>query len=419
MFDVVSIGSATQDVFVKTNLSKVLVMKDVLSQKELLCFDYGAKVNVDHIEFCSGGGATNTAFSFACLGLKAAFLGKIGSDEAAEALIKELQGAGVDTSFHIVSKRRTTGYSVILTSFEGDRTVLTFRGANSVLDAEDIDWSFLNETRWLHITSLSGRSAKLLPILTRRAKRKGVKVSLNPGSAQIRQGIKGLKNILSRVDVLFLNKEEAAALTGRPFTKRFVDRERCTLCGECAEVCPQDIFRMQDKKIQVTDEERCVRCGKCVSHCPTRAIVTEPWAFNLLEIFEAILKAGPGIVVITDGPNGVQAADGKFHYIFPPYDVPVIATLGAGDAFSSAFLAAIIKKKKVAEALELATANATCVIQKFGAKVGLLTMEEAHSLVLKKRDEEHTVRKVPFPLSRTPSVRTGRTKRKRRSARKK
>ena len=411
MFDVVSIGSATQDVFVKTNLSKVLVMKDVLSQKELLCFDYGAKVNVDHIEFCTGGGATNTAFSFARLGLKPAFLGKIGDDEAGKALIKELQEAGVDTSFHIVSKRRSTGYSVILTSFEGDRTVLVYRGANSVLDAEDIDWSFLNKARWLHITSLSGRSAKLLPQLTRRAKRKGVKVSLNPGSAQIRQGLKGLKNVLSKVDVLFLNKEEAAALTGRPFTRRFIDGKRCSLCGGCVEVCPQDIFTMEEKKIVVVNEERCVRCGRCVSHCPTRAIVTEPWAFNVLEIFEAILKTGPGIVVITDGPNGAQVADGKFHYIFPPYDVPVVATLGAGDAFSSAFLAAIIKGKKVKEALELATANSNSVIQKFGAKVGLLTMEEARSFVQENRDEEHTVRKTPLPLKRT--------KRKRRNARKK
>ena len=411
MFDVVSIGSATQDVFVKTNLSKVLVMKDSLSQKELLCFDYGAKVNVDHIEFCSGGGGTNTAFSFAHLGLKPAFLGKIGNDEAGERLLQELEEAGVDTSFHIVSKRRSTGYSVILTSFEGDRTVLVYRGANSVLDAEDIDWSFLDKTRWVHITSLSGRSAKLLPVLVRSAKRKGVKISLNPGSTQIRRGLKGLKNILSKVEVLFLNKEEAAALTGRSFTRRFIDQERCTLCGECVEVCPEGIFVMQDKKIKVTGEERCVRCGKCISHCPTRAIVTEPWAFNLLEIFETILKAGPRIVVITDGPNGAQAADGKFHYIFPPYDVPVIATLGAGDAFSSAFLAAIIRKKKVKEALELATANATCVIQKFGAKVGLLTMEEAEAFVQENRDEEHTVREAPFPSRKT--------KGKRRSVRKK
>jgi len=204
---------------------------------------------------------------------------------------------------------------------------------------------------------------------------------------------------------------QSGALT-RDAEGHFVYRqELCTLCGDCVEVCPHDIFIIQDKKIQVTGEERCVRCGRCVSHCPTRAIVTEPWAFNLLEIFEAILKTGPGIVVITDGPNGAQAADGKFHYIFPAYDVPVIATLGAGDACSSAFLAAIIKGEKVEEALELATANATCVIQKFGAKGGLLTIKEAHSFVLKKRDEEHTVRKVPFPLSRT--------KRKRRSARKK
>jgi sugar/nucleoside kinase (ribokinase family) len=366
---------------------------------------------VDHIEFCTGGGGTNTAFSLAHLGLKSAFLGKIGSDEAGEKLLQELQEAGVDTSFHIVSKRRSTGYSVILTSFEGDRTVLVHRGANSVMDADDIDWSFLDKTRWVHITSLSGRSAKLLPVLVQRAKRKGVKISLNPGSTQIRQGLKGLKNILSKVEVLFLNKEEAAALTGRSFTRTFIDQERCTLCGECVEVCPEGIFVMQDKKIKVTGEERCTRCGKCLSRCPTRAIVTEPWAFNLLEIFETILKAGPGIVVITDGPNGAQAADGKSHYLFPPYDVPVIATLGAGDAFSSAFVAAIIKKKKVKEALELATANASCVIQKFGAKVGLLTMEEAEAFVQENRDEEHTVREIPFPSKRTKRKRKAKGKR--------
>ena len=91
MFDVVCVGSATQDVFIKSDLSKIIRVSDVLAEKDFLCYDYGSKVNIDHIEFLSGGGATNTGVSFARLGLKPAFLGKIGkNDDAGKKVIQEL-----------------------------------------------------------------------------------------------------------------------------------------------------------------------------------------------------------------------------------------------------------------------------------------------------------------------------------------
>ena len=61
---------------------------------------------------------------------------------------------------------------------------------------------------------------------------------------------------------------------------------------------------------------------------------------------------------------------------------------GAGDAFGSAFAAGFLKKMDVRTALALGTLNATSVVQKMGAKVGILrgwpSPREIRSVKIKK-----------------------------------
>ena len=120
MFDVVCVGSATQDVFIKSDLSKIIRVSDALSEKEFLSYDYGSKVNIDHIEFLTGGGSTNTAVSFARMGLSVGVVTKVGaSDDAGRTVLAELEGEGISTRWVAHSKSQATGYSVILVSYEG------------------------------------------------------------------------------------------------------------------------------------------------------------------------------------------------------------------------------------------------------------------------------------------------------------
>ncbi len=49
-----------------------------------------------------------------------------------------------------------------------------------------------------------------------------------------------------------------------------IDPERCTSCGHCVDVCPQQAIRLQDTV--TIDATRCTACGGCVFDCPNGAI---------------------------------------------------------------------------------------------------------------------------------------------------
>ena len=52
-----------------------------------------------------------------------------------------------------------------------------------------------------------------------------------------------------------------------------VDLDKCTGCGTCVSVCPQNVFEMKNGKSHVARPEDCVECGSCVENCPVGAIV--------------------------------------------------------------------------------------------------------------------------------------------------
>jgi NAD-dependent dihydropyrimidine dehydrogenase PreA subunit len=55
-----------------------------------------------------------------------------------------------------------------------------------------------------------------------------------------------------------------------------VDAEKCEGCEECVEVCPVDVFEMQDEKSVVVAEDECLGCESCIEVCDQEAItVTE------------------------------------------------------------------------------------------------------------------------------------------------
>jgi len=55
-----------------------------------------------------------------------------------------------------------------------------------------------------------------------------------------------------------------------------VDQEKCIGCGECVDVCPVDVYEMQDEKSVPVNAEECIGCESCVEVCEQEAItVTE------------------------------------------------------------------------------------------------------------------------------------------------
>lgn len=51
-----------------------------------------------------------------------------------------------------------------------------------------------------------------------------------------------------------------------------LDASKCTGCGICSEVCPHDVFLMENGKVQIKDKDLCMECGACVKNCPFAAL---------------------------------------------------------------------------------------------------------------------------------------------------
>jgi len=386
-FDVVTIGSATRDVFVRSDLARIMEISEMQGSTSYLCLDHGGKQNVSNIFFTTGGGATNAAAAMATLGFKVAAAACVGKDPTAGEIESELEELKVDTGMLGRHESERSGYSVIISSFDGERTVLTYRGASSMLSPEMIDWDRLAAARWVYLSSLHGRSAELYLRIAHFCRERGVKLAVNPGSSQFRQGLEGLKDVLAATSVLLLNRDEAIKLVGSTDFRRYVDAGKCTLCGECVKSCPAGIFLREGDRISVVGEDRCVRCNACVQACPTRAVLMEPWALNLDEIFRRISEYCPGLICVSDGMRGVQCYDGVARHIMPIFEVPTVCSLGAGDAFGSTFVASLLDNPEdVPRALAWASANAASVVTIMGAKYGLLDRPNLTSFLERQGD---------------------------------
>ncbi|NQV12923.1 MAG: carbohydrate kinase family protein [Parcubacteria group bacterium] len=325
MYDIITIGSATRDVF--------LLSKDFRSRKsqnflsgQAFCFDVGAKVEMDDIFFATGGGGTNSAATFARFGLKCACVSKIGDDPGGRASLEDLTKLKIDTRFIKKSSQDNTAYSVIISTPTVGRTILVYRGASKRFQPTDIPWTKLSQARWLYITSLGG-NVGLLKRIVNSAQQSGVKIALNPGSGELKNGLTRLKPILSKVDALLLNEEEARGL------------------------------------LKVDKRESKKNIARKLSEVVAGGIVV-------------ITRGNAGVVVAAAGPSAGEPAcpvgrAGKY-YQAGTLGGKIVERSGAGDAFGSGFITGLIKKDSVEYAIQLGSANANSVIKYLGAKNGLL-----------------------------------------------
>jgi sugar/nucleoside kinase (ribokinase family) len=211
MFDVITFGSATRDVFVR---SRSLELHKEHGATEA-CFLFGAKLEVEEIAFETGGGATNNAVSFARMGkLKTAAVTNVGDDYSGLEIIEALKNDRVDARFVKRLPKTHTSYSTVLLSGIAERTILTYRGPAAHLSVAQIPWPQMN-AKVFHVSGLSGNLPLLAAILAR-AERIGAKVFMNPGGGEFKQPASKLHPLLKRLDLLDVNREEASKLTGAP-----------------------------------------------------------------------------------------------------------------------------------------------------------------------------------------------------------
>lgn len=322
--EVVTIGSATQDVFITTVGVNVMRMQSYDDERAYFALPYGAKIDVDDMFITTGGGGTNTSVTFKRFGLTTSVLSKVGNDRSGRQIRDRLVEEGIDDSMVSVSAEHRTGYSAIIMGFTGERTVLVYRGATLYVDEDDIDWHRLGQAKLVFVGSLSGETAKLYPKIASFCGENQIFLASNPGGTQFRAGLGAFGDVIRHLDILFLNKEEAYTFTGvEPRRGRHDERE---------------MLRM-------------------------------------------LRDAGAGHVVITEGAKGCQAIDSTTYYSAPACKAKVVSTLGAGDAFASACTAALYKGQPFDRALRYGAVNAAAVVQQIGAKRGILSWEAATNAV--------------------------------------
>ena len=51
-----------------------------------------------------------------------------------------------------------------------------------------------------------------------------------------------------------------------------LDREKCTGCGMCAEVCPRGVFTLSKDRARIENRDACIECGACAMNCEPGAL---------------------------------------------------------------------------------------------------------------------------------------------------
>lgn len=276
---------------------------------------YDGEAPVKEAVLSPGGSAANTIFALAKLGIKTGFIGAVGDDEEGELLIEDFAKAGVDTQF-IKVKKGKTGEVIALVDSKGRRVLYVLPGANNLLSFEEIDLHYLQQARFLHLSSFVGDEQfvlqrRLLGLLPDK-----VEVSFAPGMLYASRGFNSISPFLERTSILFLNALELKMLTGMDL---FEGAKRC--------------FELGTKTIVVTS-------------------VGKRWS-----------------CFIYDGEKGY-----KIPSRYKPEEVK--DTTGAGDAFAAGFLFGMLKGLEPEKCALLGEIMAGFSVSQIGARSNLPSYEQ-------------------------------------------
>ncbi|MGI9860600.1 PfkB family carbohydrate kinase [Moorella naiadis] len=274
----------------------------------------------------AGGGPANVAVGVARLGGRAGFIGKVGRDAFGEHLKKVLEENGVDTRGLLWDREANTTLVFVALNEKAVPEFVFFRHetADTRMDPAELPQEVLGDTRILHFSSVSltvepARSATLEAVRIARAA--GAVISFDPN---LRLSLwpdqeTARRNILQaagRADIIKLNEEELAFLTGCP-----------TLADGIAALLSGKLFSWELSADQCTG--RVSPPGISSSNAViSSSIVTK-------------IAPGPRLIAVTRGAAGAVLAQQGLQVAIPALPVTAVDTTGAGDAFMAGMLTAL------------------------------------------------------------------------------
>ncbi len=278
-----------------------------------------------------GGSAANTIYGLAKLGVSTGFTGVVGDDAEGKILIQDFQKVGVDTSQIRVKPGAKTGSVLCLSDKLGRRSLYVTPGANNLLTMDDLDLTYINQARMLHLSSLvDDRQFKTLLKLMDGLD-SSTRLSFAPGALYTQKGLKALAPILSRTHILFINRNEIKQLTGEDIRN---GAESCLKQG-CSII------------VVTLGRGISLELGKEGSQRTVTAI---------------------GYIREAETEHAIEASD---QGLVSPAD-----TTGAGDAFATGFLYGLLKGKGLEECGRLGDVVARFSITKLGTRQGFPTLNQ-------------------------------------------
>lgn len=309
-YDFIAIGDITVDAFIELSKDDADVSIDLDTGRKTLHMPFGGKLPYKDVVVVNAvGNSPNASVCAHRLGLKSALIANLGNDRNGKDCVETLRQEGVDTNFVTVHEGKKTNYHYVL-RYGAERTIL--------IKHEEYPYTLpplKQGPKFFYFSSIGENGVAFHhDVATYLKAHPETKLAFQPGTFQIRLGVKELTDLYKVTEIFFCNKEEA-------------------------------------QEILDTDER------------------------DMKKLLMGMRDLGPKIPVITDGPNGAYALDQDTAWYMPMYPDPKepISRTGAGDSFSASFTSAIIKGHDVKTALAWGPINSMSVVQHIGAQAGLLT----------------------------------------------
>ncbi|MCL2265998.1 MAG: adenosine kinase [Treponema sp.] len=275
----------------------------------------------------SGGGAANVAKIAAMLGMKAVFTGCTGEDDLAGIFEKEITDAGV--SAMLTKTNEKTGLCFVC-NVSGETRFAASPGAALALDETNISEELIGSAEVVVVDGYILDRRPLVQHILRLASRRGIPAALDAASIfQVRGKAEEILTYSRNYPlIIFMNADETLAFY---HTIRKSRNEETNLSEK-------------DKEALILQDV-----------CPMLKIITDG------EIY-------PIIVVKLGGRGAVVVAGGNV-YREETFTIIPRNTVGAGDAFCAAFLAAWVRGKSLSECAVLGNKVAREILEVPGTRI--------------------------------------------------
>jgi ribokinase len=276
----------------------------------------GDDLTADGVRWSSGGTGLNAAIAFTRLGARVRLVGRIGSDPSGEVALRAARRAGLDLSHVQTDSEVPTGLCGVVVTPDGQRSFLSFRGANVRCDPAAIGPALLENCGLLFVcghTLLEGPQRAAAVRAINLALNESIPVALDLCLPMIRTVPRLIAGLLPRLWLLTMNEDELRILQPQQALKPAID---------------------------------------------------------------ALMAAGPRFIAVKRGAQGCFVASSSMRLNVLPPAVAVVDTNGCGDAFAAGYAWALLHDADLSAAAALANLMGALTATRQGAADALPTRAE-------------------------------------------